>query len=119
MPTLYQLEAWVKQEIAKGKGPKHTNHVVIVEEEAAKRKSGGVPDEEGKLPTRIVWNCGENWIYREWHEERERWMQGAENNPAVATEAMIQALRLFTSEGLKAIIENLGNLRAKSASKPT
>jgi hypothetical protein len=112
MPSLIQLADWLRQEIAKGKGHLHTNHVVIVEEEVKKRKAGGSPDEEGKLPTRIVWNCGENWIYREWHEERERWMQAADNNPATATEAMIQALRVFTPEGIQAVLNELGNLRA-------
>jgi len=118
MPSLLQLESWLKQEIAKGKGYLHTNHVVIVEEESEKRKKGGAPDEEGKLPTRIVWDCGENWIYREWHTERERWMQAAQSNPALATEAQLQALRLFTSDGIRAILNELGNLRAKNSTAP-
>ena len=37
MPTLFQLKSWVEQEIRKGKGEFHTNHVVIIEEEAAEK----------------------------------------------------------------------------------
>jgi hypothetical protein len=107
MPNLIQLEAWVKQQIAKGKGELHTNHVVIVEEESERRQRGGVRDESGKLPTRIVWDSGDNQMYCEWHRERERWMRLGNKNPCDVTAAMIIGLRLFSDEQILDIISNL------------
>ena|ERR1700734_1889771 len=101
MPTLYQLESWVKQEIAKGKGECHTNHVAIVEEAVKER----VKNE--KRSTRIAWDCKDPDSYSLWHRERERWMEAAKKNPILATDAMIVALKAYSSEGIQVILENL------------
>lgn len=106
MPSLLQLESWLKQEIAKGKGHLHTNHVVIVEEEA-EAKAKNAPDEEGKRKTRIAWDAGDPDSYAEWHKERERWMNAANKNPVVATDSMIVALRSVPDETIKIIMDNL------------
>jgi hypothetical protein len=106
MPTLYQLKSWVEQEIRKGHGECHTNHVVIVEQEAAE-KALNPPDETGKRKTRIAWDAGDPDSYAEWHKERERWMIAANKNPVVATDSMIVALKAYSEAAIKVITENL------------
>jgi hypothetical protein len=106
MPTLHQLKSWVDQEIRKGHGECHTNHVVIIEQEAAE-KALNPPDETGKRKTRIAWDAGDPDSYAEWHKERERWMNAANKNPVVATDSMIVALRSVPDETIKIIMENL------------
>ena len=106
MPTLFQLKSWVEQEIRKGKGEYHTNHVVIIEEEAAE-KALNPPSEEGKRKTRIAWEAGDPDTYAAWHAERERWMVAANKNPTLATDSMIVALRMYDEKAIRIILENL------------
>ena len=106
LPSLLQLESWVKQEIAKGKGDLHTNHVVIIEEEAAK-KATNPADDEGKRKTRIAWDAGDPDTYAAWHAERERWMAAANKNPVHVTDAMIVALKAYSEKAIKVILNNL------------
>jgi hypothetical protein len=110
VPSIHQVLAWAQEKVAKGKGELHTNHIVIVEEEAEKRKSGGVRDESGKLPTRIVWDAGDNQMYCEWHRENERWMQLCGSNPSVKTAAMIIGLRMYSDQQIRDIKHNLDSL---------
>ena len=106
MPTLFQLKSWVEQEIRKGKGEYHTNHVVIIEEEAAE-KALNPPSEEGKRKTRIAWDAGDPDSYAAWHAERERWMIAANKNPTLCTDCMIVALRMYDEKAMRIILENL------------
>ena len=101
MPSLLQLESWVKQEIAKGKGHLHTNHVEIIEEAVTKR----VTNKEAA--TKIAWDCKDPESYKAWHKERERWMQMAGSNPILATDSMIVALRMYDEKAMRIILENL------------
>jgi hypothetical protein len=106
VPTLHQLKSWVEQEIRKGHGELHCNHVVIMEQEAAE-KALNPPNEEGKRKTRIAWDAGDPDSYAAWHAERERWMIAAKKNPVYATDAMIVALKAYSEEAIKVILENL------------
>ena len=106
MPTIAQLKSWVDEEMRKGHGELHTNHVVIIEVEAAE-KALNPPDETGKRKTRIAWDAGDPDSYAAWHAERERWMVAARKNPVISTDAMLVALRSVPEETIKVIIENL------------
>ena len=101
----------MEQEIRKGHGELHCNHVVIMEQEAAE-KALNPPNEEGKRKTRIAWDAGDPDSYAAWHAERERWMIAAKKNPTLATDAMIVALKAYSQEGMEAILEALGSLVA-------
>jgi hypothetical protein len=116
MPTLFQLKSWVEQEIRKGHGDCHTNHVVIIEQEAAE-KALNPPDETGKRKTRIAWDAGDPDSYAAWHAERERWMIAARKNPVISTDAMLVALRSVSEEAIKVIIENLQEIAAPPAQR--
>src|SRR5437016_2741006 len=85
MPTLFQLEAWVKAEIGKGKGSLHTNHPVIMEEEQAARIANK-PDGAGKQKTKIAWETNDPDCYSLFHKQRERYFKFAGGNPVLATE---------------------------------
>jgi hypothetical protein len=110
---LFQLESWVKQEIAKGKGEQHTNHVAIIEE-AAEQRAKNEPDAEGKRKTRIAWDAADPDSYMEWHKERERWMKILGNNPTTTTDCQIVALKAYSEEGIMAIRDAINETRAKT-----
>jgi hypothetical protein len=118
MPTLFQLKSWVEQEIRKGHGECHTNHVVIVEQVQAE-KALNPPDETGKRKTRIAWDAGDPDSYAAWHAERERWMIAAKKNPVISTDAMLVALRSVSNEAIQVIIENLQQIAAPGPPKAT
>ena len=104
MPRVDELYEWCKAKMRSGKGALHTNHVVIVEEEAEKRKKNE-PDEQGKRKTRIAWDAADPSSFAEFHKERERYMQAAGSNPTLATDAMICALRLHGNDEIRAFVE--------------
>lgn len=113
MPTLFQLEAWVKAEINKGKGHCHTNHVVCIEDEQAK-KIENKPDEQGKKRTKIAWETNDPDCYSLFHKERERYFKFAGGNPVLATEAVIMALRIQRDEDIRRFIETLAAAEQES-----
>lgn len=114
MPTLTKLAEWALQEIRKGKGELHVAHPVIVEEAAEQRKKNPA-DAAGKQKTKVCWDAHDPIAYSEFHEARELWMQSAGNNPRIATLAITQVLRLFTPEGRKAVIDNIGSTSAAAS----
>lgn len=103
MPTLRQLKEWVDYQIREGKEALHTNHVVIMEEEAEK-KSQNKPDETGHRKTKIAWDCKDPETFAELHKEREKYMRAAGGNPILGTDAMIMALRLHDFEEVRTFV---------------
>lgn len=85
---------------SKGKGHLHTNHIVIVEEEAEKRAKNE-PDAEGKQKTKICWDADDPEVYALFHVQRERYMKLAKSNKTLATEAIIMALRIQPDEEIQ------------------
>src|ERR1700675_1775087 len=104
MPTLRQLAEWAKSELAKGKGDLHTNHPVIIEEEQQKRIKNA-PDEQGRQKTKIAWETNDPDCYSLFHVQRERYFKFAGGNPALATEAVIMALKIQNDEDIRDFIE--------------
>jgi hypothetical protein len=101
VPSIHQVLSWAKQEIAKGNGECHTNHITIIEHAVKDRQKNE------KRSTRIAWDCKDPDCYSAWHKERERWMEAAKKNPVLATDAMIVALKAYSPEGMQVILENL------------
>src|ERR1700679_1649941 len=106
MPSIHQVLSWAQEKVRKGLGDQHTNHIVIIEEEARKRAKNPA-DDQGNRKTKIAWDSGDPEMYAAWHKERERWMVLAKKNPTDCTAAMIIGLRLFSNEQILDIISNL------------
>ena len=117
MPSIFQVKTWAEEQIRKGRGECHTNHIVIVEHEAAKRAENP-PDAEGERKTRIAWDSCDPDSYAAWHAERERWMIAANKNPVMSTDAMLVALRSVSDEAIKIILENLQEIAKKPSGPP-
>jgi hypothetical protein len=109
VPSIHQVLAWAQEKVARGDGELHTNHITVIEEQAKKRATNA-PDDEGRRKTKIAWEAGDPDSYANWHKERERWMVLAKKNPTMATDAMIIALRLYTDEDVREILDNLQNI---------
>jgi hypothetical protein len=107
MPTVKQVRDWAIAEVGKGNGELHMPQPVIMEREEAKRKRNA-PDDRGKRKTRIVWEAGDPDVYALFHSERSRYMAVAGNNPVLATELLITALRLHGDDELKSYLETIG-----------
>ncbi len=111
MPLVRQSYEFFRKAMKDGKADMHTGHPYIAEEEEQKRQDNA-PDADGKEKTKIAWDAADPDSYREWHKERAKWMKDASQNPTLATDAMIVALRAYSPEGRAAIIEQIGAARA-------
>lgn len=112
MPTIRDAAEYYMKALRDGKGDLHTGHCFIAEEEAKKRERGE-PDAEGNPKTKIAWDSADPDSYREWHVERKRWMHAAVQNPTLATDMMIVALKAYSEEGMQAIKEAIGETRVQ------
>jgi hypothetical protein len=110
MPTIRQLKEWVDHQIAQGKAGDHTNHVVCIEDEQAKRIRNE-PDDEGKQKTRIAWETNDPECYSSFHIQRERYFKFAGGNPVLATEAVIMALKIQEDEDIQRFIEAIQTVK--------
>lgn len=104
MPLVKQVLDWAKSEVAKGKGELHTNHVVIIEEEARK-KIENKPDAEGKQKTKVAWDTKDPETFGLLHAERERYFRMVGGNPVLGTSLMIMALKVQRDHDLKLFLE--------------
>ncbi|GAC1687962.1 MAG: hypothetical protein PVS2B2_26700 [Candidatus Acidiferrum sp.] len=114
MPTLNQLAEWVRVELGKGKGDLHTNHVVIIEDEA-KKKIENKPDAEGKQKTKIAWETKDPETFGLLHAERERYFHLVGGNPVLGTTLMIMALKIQRDEDIKRFIEGINAVKENAA----
>ena len=112
MPTIRQLKEWVDHQIANGKESFHTNHVICMEDEQAKRIANK-PDKEGKRKTRIAWETEDPECYALFHQQRERYFKFAGGNPVLATEAVIMALKIQDDENVRRFIEAIQSVKAR------
>lgn len=112
MPTCKEALEYYKKAVRDGKGDMRTGHPYIAEEEAAKREKNE-PDEHGRQKTKISFDSADPDSYKEWHKERKRWMERAQNNPTLSTDAMILALKTYDERDIDRIMETLGTLRAR------
>ena len=117
MPTCVQALEFYKKAVKDGKGHMHTGHPYISEEEQAKREAGA-PNAEGKPKTKISWDAADQDSYREWHIERRRWMEAADHNPTLATDAMIVALKAYSLPAIAIVIETLSEMRTAQSGVP-
>jgi len=117
MPTCLQALEFYRKAVKDGKGELHTGHPYIAEEEAKKRETEAVTA-DGKPKTKIAWDAADQDSYREWHKERRKWMEAAGNDPTLATDAMIVALKAYAPEAIKIIIETLNELRVGQSGVP-
>lgn len=112
MPTIFQLESWVKSEIAKGKGHLHTNHVVCIEDERAKQIENK-PDEQGRQKTKFVWDLEDHNSYSIAHLEKERYIKVAKGNVVLAGEAWLMAVKSQTDDTIRLFLEAITSLKEK------
>jgi len=112
MATVKQAFEFYRKALRDGKGDMKTGHPYIAEEEERKRQDNA-PDEQGRRKTRIAWDACDADSYTEWQVERGRWMGRAHKNPTVCTDAQILALRRYKLEEIDALIQTLGEARAK------
>lgn len=107
MPTVRQTAEFYMKALRDGKGDLHTPHPVIVEDENKKREQGGIP-KDGKLPTRIAFDSGDNETYRRFHVVRHRWMKRAGGNPTLMLAGMLTLMEKLSDDTIDAILDNLG-----------
>ena len=112
MSTVRQAYEYYKKAVRDGKGEMHTGHPFVAEEEA-RRREDNPRDERGHQKTKVAFETNDPDCYSEWHIERARWMRAANKNPSLSTEAMIVALKAYSEEAILALIEKIGEARAK------
>jgi len=118
MPTVKEASDYYKEQMRQGKGHLHTGHCYIAEDEAKKRESGQATDGDGKPKTKIAWDSSDPDSYAEWHKERRRWMDAANSNPTLSTDAMIVALKAYGTEAMKEIIDAINETRIQQSGVP-
>lgn len=111
MPTIDALESWCKEQKAKGKGRCHTNHVVCIEDENAKRAVNPPDERTGKPKTRIVWETNDPEVYSLFHVEKEKYMKAAGGNPVIGTEAMLVALKMHDFEAVRGFVQAIAAVK--------
>jgi hypothetical protein len=113
MPTVRQALEYYKKAVREGKADMHTGHPYIAEEEARKREDNPVDPLSKKQKTKVAFETNDPDSYAEWHVERARWMKAANKNPALSTDAMIVALKLYSQQEIDMFVTKVGESRAR------
>jgi len=90
----------------------HTGHPFIAEDEAQARERNEQDPITKKRKTKIAFDSQDGDSYMEWHKERKRWMDRAQGNPTLSTDAMIVRLRQCSDRQIDEIIAKLGEAKA-------
>lgn len=112
MPTIDQSIEFLKHKRCQYGGGAHTNHPVVMEEEAAKR-AANKPDETGRRKTKIAWDTRDPEGFAMFHTERERYFRFAGGNPILATEAIVMALKCQPDETIRLFVQTITSLKEK------
>lgn len=92
MPTLSQLEEWVKAKKAKFGGAVHCSQPVVAEEVRA-RAIKNEPDADGKRCTRIGFETYSPECYIAWHETISYLMDRCGSNPILVLDVLLLLVR--------------------------